>query len=102
MGTVATRRLGDRRVEHEAAQLIDATSALGLGDELRRRYQTTGRVIPPGQDLDTGQVASGEIDDGLVLHADLVVADGISQLSTEPANVDFSRATEASAGTGTP
>ena len=72
--------LPTRLDEHPAADRYDQPGVLGEGDELVRRDETAGGVLPADEGLDPSDGVRVEIEDGLVGEEELVRSDGNAQV----------------------
>ena len=61
-------------VQHPAAHLVDDADLLGQGDESIRRDPAERRVVPAQQCLDAGEPEVREVDHGLVVELELLLA----------------------------
>ncbi len=70
-------------LQREAAERDDGAGLLRMGDEVRRRDQSLGGMVPAQQGLEAGDAGIGEADDGLVVKVELAVVDGAAQVGLE-------------------
>ena len=66
----------DGAAQHPFGQCGDVAGLLGHRDEGVRRKQAEGRVLPADQRLEGHRQAGRELDDRLVVHAELAPLDG--------------------------
>ena len=74
--------------QHPGAERHDQPGALGDRDEVGRRDEAAGRVLPADQRLGAVHPAGDEVEDRLVEQVQLVPDDRVVQLAAEPGVVD--------------
>ena len=89
----ATARSGQRRrhsaswaqaeLQHLASDLDHQPGLLGDGEELRRRQQSEGGVLPPDQGLDGAHLTGAGLDDRHEVHAQPAVGNALSQVGLD-------------------
>ncbi len=63
-------------VQHELAELRDEAGLLGDVDEDRRRHEPARRMAPAHEGLEPLELVGAQVDDRLVVHVELVLAQG--------------------------
>src|SRR3954469_19712271 len=73
--------LGGRLLEHPAAERRDEAGLLGQADELGRADDAVAGTVPADERLDADQALVGDVEDRLVVDAELLALDGAAQVA---------------------
>src|SRR4051812_8310659 len=73
--------LGGRLLEHPLAERCDEAGLLGQADELGRCDDAVAGAIPADERLDADQALVGDVEDRLVVDAELLALDGAAQVA---------------------